>query len=99
MAPEPSSAVGGRLRAVVGSVRARITIAALVVVAVTLALGGAVLVWTLHRSLTNGVAATATAEAGNVAALVGAGTVPAVLPVRSGVAVQVVDGTGRVVLA
>ncbi len=99
MAPEPSSVVGGRLRAVVGSVRARITIAALVVVAVTLALGGAVLVWTLHRSLTNGVAATATTEAGNVAALVAAGTVPTDLPVRSGVAVQVVDGTGRVVLA
>ncbi|HLN18302.1 MAG TPA: HAMP domain-containing sensor histidine kinase [Acidimicrobiales bacterium] len=82
-----------------GSVRVRITLSALVVVAVTLALGGASLVWLLHRSLVHGLVSRATAEAEDVSSLVTTGSVPGRLPVRSGVAVQVVDGKGGVLAA
>jgi signal transduction histidine kinase len=81
------------------SIRVRLTLAALVVVVATLAVGGASLVWLLHTSLTDGLVTSATAEAGNVGDLISQGPVPHELPVRSGTAVQVVNAEGAVVAA
>lgn len=79
------------------SIRFRLTLAALVVVVATLAIGGAALVWLLHSSLTDGLVNQSSSEADNVAALISKGPVPAELPVRSGTAVQVVNAAGAVV--
>jgi len=78
-----------------GSVRVRLAVSAMVVVAITLALGGAGLVWLLHRSLIHGLASRAAAEAGDVASLAAEGSLPTRLPLRPSVAAQVVDGHGR----
>ena len=51
--PAHERRVEGAARSVFSSVRVRITIAALLVVAVTLAVGGAGLVFLVHRSLVN----------------------------------------------
>ena len=82
-----------------GSLRVRTTLVVVVVVAVTLAAGGAGLVWLVHRSLIDGLANNATAEAQAVAGVVSSGSVPNPLPERSGAAVQVVNGAGQVVAA
>jgi signal transduction histidine kinase len=79
------------------SIRVRLTLAAVLVVVATLAVGGAGLVWLLHTSLTNGLVNSATSEADNVGGLIGQGHVPSELPVRSGTAVQVVNANGTVV--
>ena len=79
------------------SIRVRLTLAALLVVVVTLAVGGAALVWLLHSSLTDGLVNSATSEADNVGGLISQGSIPADLPVRSGTAVQVVNASGVVV--
>jgi signal transduction histidine kinase len=81
------------------SIRVRLTLAALVIVVATLAVGGASLVWLLHSSLTDGLVTSATTEAGNVGGLISQGPLPQELPVRSGTAVQVVNAEGVVVAA
>ena len=81
------------------SIRVRLTLAALVIVVATLAVGGASLVWLLHTSLTDGLVTSATAEAGNVGGLISQGPLPHDLPIRSGTAVQVVNAEGAVVAA
>jgi signal transduction histidine kinase len=86
-------------RLLLTSVRVRITLAALVVVAVALAAGGAALLWLLNRSLTNGVIGNDQVEAGNVSGIVASGELPTHLPTRAGTGVQVVDATGRVLAA
>jgi signal transduction histidine kinase len=81
------------------SIRVRLTLAALVIVVATLAVGGASLVWLLHSSLTDGLVTSATTEAGNVGGLISQGPLPQELPVRSGTAVQVVNAEGVVLAA
>jgi signal transduction histidine kinase len=89
-----------RLRFLFGPVRIRITLAALLVVALTLSIGGIALAWQLHRSLISGIQSSATAEAADVGGLYAGGSFPAALPaVRPGYAVQVVDRKGRVITA
>jgi len=92
--PAPWHPLGG-----LGSVRVRITLAALLVVAVTLGGGGTALVLWVHHSATDSLATIATAEADEVAGLAAGGTLGTVIPVRAGIAVQVVDAHGRVVAA
>ena len=82
-----------------GSLRVRTTLVVVAVLAVTLAAGGAGLVWLVHRSLVDGMVGEATAEAQAVAGVVSSGNVPSPLPERSGVAVQVVNAGGTVVAA
>ncbi len=79
------------------SIRVRLTLAALAVVVVTLAVGGLGLVWLLHQSLVNGLENTASTEAADTAGLISGGSLPTNLRVRPGVAVQVVDARGKVV--
>ncbi len=79
------------------SIRVRLTLAALLVVVATLAVGGGALVWLLHSSLTDGLVSSATSEADNVGGLISQGPLPTDLPVRSGTAVQVVNASGVVV--
>jgi signal transduction histidine kinase len=79
------------------SIRVRLTLAALLVVVATLAVGGAALVWLLHSSLTDGLVSSATSEVDNVGGLISQGPLPTDLPVRSGTAVQVVNASGVVV--
>lgn len=81
------------------SVRVRTTVLAVAVLAVALAAGGVALVLVVQRSLHDGLVTNATAEADAAAALAVQGTLPSQIPVRAGVAVQVVDGAGRVVSA
>lgn len=66
------------------------------VVGITLAVGAVVLVFTLHQSLRNGVVSNATSEATDVGQIVSTGSIPAALPVRSGLATEVVTADGRV---
>ena len=68
--------VEGAARSVFSSVRVRITIAALLVVAVTLAVGGAGLVFLVHRSLVNNARSAVISEADNVGSVVAQGVVP-----------------------
>ncbi|HEX3567274.1 MAG TPA: hypothetical protein VHU17_18045, partial [Acidimicrobiales bacterium] len=63
------------------SIRVRLTLAALLIVVATLAVGGASLVWLLHSSLTDGLVSSATTEAGNVGGLISQGPLPQDLPV------------------
>jgi signal transduction histidine kinase len=74
-------------------------LAAAVVVAAALAAGGASLIWGLHRSQLNSVGSAARLRAADVASLVKAGTVPAVLasPTDDVTVVQVIDDHGHVV--
>ena len=79
--------------------RVRTTVLAMVVVAVALAAGGIGLVLLVENSLHDRLVTDATAQADAAAALVADGDVPEQIPVRAGVAVQVVDATGRVLSA
>ncbi len=79
------------------TVRVRITAVALLVVAATLGGGGVGLVLWVHHSAIGNLVAIDTAEADEIGGLASTGQLPAVLPVRAGVAVQVVDGTGKVI--
>ncbi|HLG67603.1 MAG TPA: ATP-binding protein [Acidimicrobiales bacterium] len=97
--PRPAPVVPGPLRArLLGSVRARLALTAMVVVAVTLGAGGATLLFLLHRSLVSGVVTTASAEATDVAAVAGQDrlTASALRSVRPGTVVQILDARGRV---
>lgn len=82
-----------------GTVRARTTIAAVVVVAVALLVGGVALVVAMRRTLTQEVRTAARSRAAEVASVLETGTVPAALVVddAESVVIQVLDGTGRVV--
>jgi len=75
----------------------RITLAALVVVAVTLAVGGTALVWQLHRSLESNLAASTSREAGEIARQVAGGSLHELDEVHPDLAIQVVDDRGKVV--
>jgi signal transduction histidine kinase len=86
-------------RSIIGSVRVRITLAALAVVAVTLAIGGTALVWQLHHSLEKSLTSTATSESSEMAVLVANGSNPEFGDVRPGLAAQVVNPSGRVLAA
>jgi len=77
----------------------RITLAALVVVAVTLAIGGTALVWQLHRSLESNLAGTTAHESAEIARQIAGGSLQEVTEVHPDLAIQVVDGHGRVVAA
>lgn len=80
-----------------GSVRARSTIVAVVVVGAALALGGLSLVWLVRGSLTEGVESTALSQARDVASLLRFGPLPAELPSgQGGTFTQVVSADGRV---
>jgi len=79
------------------SVRVRITLVALLVVAVALSLGGIALVWQVQRSLNSNLRSLAETEAGDVAALIANGSIPPRLVAnRPGIAVQIVDQHHRV---
>lgn len=99
--PENRRSVGARIPSgwggLFGSVRVRTTVAALVVVALTLGVGGAALVWFVHRSLIDGLVGSATSEASSVGALMSEQPSSNDLPLRTGIAVQVVDAEGRVI--
>jgi signal transduction histidine kinase len=80
-----------------GSVRARSTLVAVVVVAAALAAGGLALVGLVRGSLTEGVESTAQAQARDVAALLRVGQLPAQLPAgRGDTFTQVVSADGHV---
>ncbi len=97
--PAPPPRGWGHFRAFVGSVRVRTTALAVAVLAVALTAGGIGLVVLVQRSLHDRLVSNATAQADAVASLAAEGGLPAVLPVRAGVAVQVVDAKGRVLSA
>jgi signal transduction histidine kinase len=80
-------------------VRVRATALAVVVVAVALLAAGIGLVLLVQRSLHDRLVADATAQADAAAALAMQGELHSQLPVRAGVAVQVVDASGRVLSA
>ncbi|MGP8059783.1 MAG: sensor histidine kinase [Acidimicrobiales bacterium] len=86
------------LRSLLGSVRVRITLAALVVVAVTLAIGGTALVWQLHRSLESNLAASTSRESTEIARQVSEGSLHELSEVHPDLAIQVVDAQGNVVV-
>jgi signal transduction histidine kinase len=80
-----------------GSVRARSTIVAVVVVGGALVLGGLALVQQVRGSLTEGVEATAQAQSRDVASLLRLGQLPAQLPTgRGDTFTQVVSADGHV---
>ena len=81
------------------TVRVRITVAAVLVVGVALAVGGIWLVRAQRQSLTDNVGTTATLRSRDIALTVADGDFPDVLAVPRGDEnlVQVVDATGRVV--
>jgi len=83
------------------TVRVRVTLAAIVVVGVVLALGGALLVKGQRDSLTENVETAARLRSRDIAATVLDGAFPPVLAVPRGDEnlVQVVDTSGRVVAA
>ncbi|MGH9093141.1 MAG: histidine kinase dimerization/phospho-acceptor domain-containing protein, partial [Acidimicrobiales bacterium] len=85
------------LWALTASVRVRTTLLAVAVVAVALVAGGAGLYLFVQRSLHDGLVTSATAQADAAASLATQGELPAQIPVRAGVAVQVVDASGGVV--
>jgi signal transduction histidine kinase len=82
-----------------GTVRTRTTLAASLVVGVTLVVGAVALAVALRRVLVRNLDSTARAQAGDVAALAGQGALPAALaaPGEEDALVQVVDASGRVV--
>jgi signal transduction histidine kinase len=80
---------------VLGSVRARTTLAATVVTGVALAAGSVALLATLHTSLLHGDDALSRSRLRDLIALAEAGDLPRTIDAGDGVA-QVVDGTGRV---
>jgi signal transduction histidine kinase len=92
---------GNRARALLhraGSVRARATIVALVIVGAAMALGAVGLLALLRSSMTEGVETTVRAQVADVAALVRLGQLPAQLPAgRGGTFTQVVGPDGKVV--
>lgn len=81
------------------SIRARIVLAALLVSAVTLAAGGAGLLWILNRSLNEVTYSTALAQSEELSSIVTRGGVPPNLPVRPGTAAEIVDSNGKVLWA
>lgn len=78
------------------SVRVRIVLATLVVVAASFAIGAFTLVTTLHQSLRNGVVNDATSQAHTVGGAIASGSASSRLPVHNGVATQVVQRNGTV---
>lgn len=98
-APSPPPGRYGRWLELASSVRVRITVLAVAVLAAALAAGGGALLLVVQRSLHDSLVADATAQADAAAALAVQRTLPAQIPVRAGVAVQVVDASGRVVSA
>ncbi|MCZ3387419.1 MAG: HAMP domain-containing histidine kinase, partial [Actinomycetia bacterium] len=85
-------------------VRWRSTAAAVLVVAVALILGGLALVLVLRHSLVNNVDATVVQRAKDIAAQIGSDDIDAAIPTINasagdGTLVQVVDGTGAVLLS
>lgn len=95
-----SSRRPGRLRGTLGrlgSVRARATIAAVVVVGAAMAVGAIALLSLLNASLQEGVETTARAQLGDVASLLRLGQLPAQLPAgRGDTFTQVVGPNGEV---
>lgn len=87
-----------RAAAPLGSVRARATLAAVVVVAVALAVGGVGLLRLLSRSLQEGVESAARTEMADITSLAFSGQLQARLPVSRGdTFAQAVGSDGRVV--
>jgi signal transduction histidine kinase len=81
------------------SLRARLTVAATVVIAVGMAAAAVLLVWRLHSVLAANLDATLTRQVGAVAADVAAGDSRPRLPrsARESTALQVIDGGGKVI--
>jgi signal transduction histidine kinase len=80
------------------SLRARLTAAATLAVAVLLAAGGALLVWRLHVGMLHDLDATAVREVLTVSAAADGSTPPHIPPTPGqSVAVQILDASGRVV--
>lgn len=94
MAERPAN---GRVRARLGTVRARATIVSVVVVSMAMAAGAAGLLSLLHSSLEEGVETTARAQLNDVVSLLRVGQLPAELPAgRGDTFTQVVGSDGRV---
>lgn len=91
--------LAGAGRRLLGSVRVRVTLAALVVVGATLAVGGIGLVVLLHRSLWNNLVTTATTQADDIATVAAGGSLPADLKTRPDTAILVIDNSGQVLVA
>jgi signal transduction histidine kinase len=93
---EPTARLG-RPWAQFGSVRARSTLVAVLVVGAALALGGLALIGLVRGSLTEGVESSAEAQAHDVASLLRVGQLPAQLPSgRGDTFTQVVSADGHV---
>ncbi len=88
-----------RLRAVGGSIRWRVTLAAVVVVGLALAAGAAGMITLLHRAEEDNVRTAARLRANEVAAVLEAGQSPGTLAVddEEEVLIQVLDTAGKVV--
>ncbi|MCB0964522.1 MAG: HAMP domain-containing protein [Acidimicrobiales bacterium] len=83
------------------SIRVRTTAAAVLVVAVALAIGGAALVVALRQSLTDQIRTAARLRAEDVVGVIEAGTAPSALAVDDDedLVIQVIDAEGRVVVS
>jgi signal transduction histidine kinase len=88
-----------RLRAVGGSIRWRVTLAAVVVVGVALAAGATGMITLLHRAHEDNVRTAARLRANEIAAVIEAGQTPGTLAVEDDedVLIQVLDSSGTVV--
>jgi signal transduction histidine kinase len=82
-----------------GTVRTRTTVAAALILGLTLAIGGAAMLSLLRRSLVANIDDIADVRADDIAALARAGGLPETLGLEDDAVVQVVDGTGRVIVA
>ena len=88
-----------RLRAVGGSIRWRVTLAAVVVVGVALAAGATGMITLLHRAHEDNVRTAARLRANEIAAVIETGQTPGTLAVEDDedVLIQVLDSSGTVV--
>ncbi len=90
-----------RWRNAAGSVRLRTTLAATLIVAITLAVGSVVLLWRFKASLDDNRRSAAMTRAYDIASLAATGQLPAVLtlPNQDATYAQVLDRTGHVLAA
>src|SRR5688572_16369387 len=88
-----------RLRAVGGSIRWRVTLAAVVVVGLALAAGATGMITLLHRAHEDNVRTAARLRANEIAAVIETGQTPGTLAVEDDedVLIQVLDSSGTVV--
>ena len=99
MVAEGEPRPGGRLRALTASIRVRTTAAAVLVVGLSLVIGGVMMTGLLRRALERDVRTAARLRARDVASVIESGSGPRSLAVedREDSLIQVLDATGQVV--